>query len=96
MPILYSNIHLRYVPYTYVTTDLLCRKEFRFAYKSILLLDEFSLIANQMMHKLKGMEEVNERMNEFFKLYRHETRGGYMIINSQCILRFTIPIKICY
>lgn len=79
-PILYSNIKLRNIKFTIVTKDLLFRQKYRFAYKSVLLLDEFSLVADQMLYK---NSEINERLSEFFKLYRHETKGGSIIINSQ-------------
>lgn len=79
-PRLYSNIKLRNIEHIVVTKDLLFRKNFRFAYKSVLLLDEFSLVADQMLYK---NHEINERLSEFFKLFRHETQGGYLVFNSQ-------------
>lgn len=79
-PLLYSNIKLRNYEHVIVTKDLLFRKNYRFAYGSILLLDEMSLVADQMLFK---NHEINERLSEFFKLFRHETRGGYLVFNSQ-------------
>lgn len=90
-PLLYSNIKLRGIDYVPLTKDLLVRKNFRYAYKSVVILDEFSLIADQNMYG-KKFEEVTERMSEFFKLFRHQTKGGYMFINSQSTsdLNFTL------
>lgn len=79
-PILYSNIRLRNIRFTKVTKDLLFRQNYRFAYKSVLLIDEFSLMADQFCYKDR---EMSERLSNFFKLWRHETKGGYIIVNSQ-------------
>ena len=91
-PLLYSNIHLRNIKYTYLTNDLILRKNYRFAYKSIVILDEFSLVADQNMYG-KKYEEICERMNEFFKLFRHETKGGYLFINSQSTSDLNYTLK---
>lgn len=80
-PLLYSNIKLRNVPFVVVTKDLLCRDNFRFSKSSVLLLDEFSLVADQMRYK---DSELNERLSEFFKLFRHEVgKDCLIVINSQ-------------
>lgn len=89
-PVLYSNIKLRNIKFTLVTKDLLFRQNYRFAYKSVLILDEFSLVADQMLYK---NAEINERLSEFFKLFRHETRGGYIIVNSQSISDLHYSLK---
>lgn len=89
-PVLYSNIKLRNIKFTLVTKDLLFRQNYRFAYKSVLLLDEFSLVADQMLFK---NPEINERLSEFFKLFRHETMGGYIIVNSQSISDLHYSLK---
>ena len=80
-PLLYSNIKLRNIDFVVVTKDLLCRENYRFAKSSVLLLDEFSLVADQMMFKDRY---VNERLSEFFKLFRHEVgKDSLIVINSQ-------------
>lgn len=88
-PLLYSNILLRNYPFVKVTKELMFRKDFRFAYKSVLLLDEFSLVADQMLYK---DAEINERLSLFFKLFRHETKNGKIVINSQstCDLHYSL------
>lgn len=79
-PLLYSNIRLRNYDFVKINQDLIFRHNFRFAYKSVVLFDEFSLVADQMLFRDKAL---NERLTLFFKLFRHETRGGYCVINSQ-------------
>ena len=79
-PLLYSNIKLRNVPFVKITKDLFYRNTYRFAYKSIILIDEASLLADQMMYKDK---ELSERLSIFLKLIRHELHGGHLILNSQ-------------
>lgn len=79
-PLLYSNMRLRYVKHVPVTADLIQRKNYRFNYGSVLLLDEFSLMADQFTYKDRI---VSERLSNFFKLWRHETKGGFIVINSQ-------------
>lgn len=81
-PMLYTNIALdsERIEHVLLTKDLLSRKNYRFTYRSILLIDEFSLVADQMQYK---NDEINERLLEFFKLFRHQTRSGRIFINSQ-------------
>lgn len=79
-PLLYTNIPLRNIEHVILTKDLLFRKNYRFAYKSVVLIDEMSLVADQMLFK---NPEINERLSQFFKLFRHETRGGTIVVNSQ-------------
>lgn len=79
MPLLYSNIRLKGVSFVKLTKEILFRQK-RVAYKSVVLMDEFALIVDQMQYK---DPELNERLTEFFKLYRHESRGGYIVANSQ-------------
>lgn len=82
-PLLYSNIPLYGLKYVLLNnTDILKRRNWRFAYNSILYLNEASLIANSMSYKI---EEINEGLNLFVKLIRHEMRGSglCMIIDTQ-------------
>lgn len=78
-PLLYSNIRLRNIRFVRINKELIFRQN-RFAYGSVLLLDEFSLMADQYTYKDRG---ISERLSLFFKLFRHETKGGYIVINSQ-------------
>lgn len=80
-PLLYSNIKLKNYEHVILTKELLTR-DMRFNYKSVVLIDEFSLFADQQLYK---NQDLNEKLQLFFKLFRHETKGGYMIVNSQSI-----------
>lgn len=80
-PLLYSNIKLKNYDHVILTKELLTR-DIRFNYKSVVLIDEFSLFADQQLYK---NQDLNEKLQLFFKLFRHETQGGYMIVNSQSI-----------
>lgn len=80
-PLLYSNIPLKVPFYVPVTKELL-RRQVRPNYKSIIYLGEFSLIADSMTYK---DAILNEDISMFAKLIGHETKGGKLIIDSQCI-----------
>lgn len=80
-PCLYTNMNLSKVSYTLVNQDLLFRRKYRFAKNSVLLLDEFSLVADSQLIR---NQEINERLLTFFKLFRHEVGSrSFMVINSQ-------------
>lgn len=79
-PLLYSNIPLG-VMYTPLTKDILLRKE-RIAYKSIVFIDEISLVADNYDFKDLNM---NYQLKMFFKLFGHMSRGGKLFINTQNI-----------
>ena len=85
-PLLYSNIPLK-VPYVPLTQKLINREQ-RFAFGSVIYVNETSLFADSMM--VKDMD-VNERLMMFNKLIGHELHGGYLIMDSQscCDLHFS-------
>ena len=80
LPLLYSNVPLKtkYVP---LTDDLLLRRK-RFVYGSVIYAQEASLIADSQL--CKNMD-TNERLLLFNKLIGHETKGGYLIYDTQSI-----------
>lgn len=90
-PLLYSNIPLHGLDYVPVTHDMLMRKV-RFAFKSVVFLDEASLVADS---KLIKDEKINRELLLFFKLFGHETHGGLCIVNSQCITDLHYALKRC-
>ena len=79
-PLLYSNIPLS-VPYVPITLELLQRKV-RPRYGSVAYVNEASLLCDQMLFK---DDELNERLTLFNKLFGHETCGGYLVYDTQCI-----------
>ena len=80
-PLLYSNIPIGKIDYVPLTNNLLQRKT-RFAYKSVIFIDEMSLVADSMMYKDM---DLNERLMFFHKLIGHSTRGGKLIVDTQSI-----------
>lgn len=88
-PLLYSNIPLMKVNFVPLTTDLLLRKQ-RFAFRSVVFIDEASLVADSQLIK-DGL--LNTDLQLFFKLFGHETHGGKMFLNSQCISDLHYSIK---
>lgn len=90
LPLIYSNIPLG-VPYVELTDDLLLRKK-RFVYGSVIYCCEASLVADSQL--FKNME-LNERLLLFNKLIGHETKGGCVIYDTQCIGDCHYSIKRC-
>lgn len=89
-PLLYSNVPLNceYVP---LTDDLLLRKQ-RFVYRSVIYAQEASLIADSQL--IKNLD-INQRLLLFNKLIGHETKGGFLIYDTQCINDNHYSVKRC-
>lgn len=90
-PMLYSNIPLRYVKFNALTMKVIDRKV-RIPNKSVVLIDEISLLADSMLYK---DEKINQKLMLFIKLFGHYTHGGTLITNSQAILDCHFSIKRC-
>lgn len=90
-PKLYSNIPLRNVKYSPLTEDILKRKV-RIPNKSVVLLDEASLIADSMSFK---DNILNEELMLFIKLFGHYSHGGTCILNTQSIPDLHYNFKRC-
>ncbi len=88
-PVLCSSIPLRceYVP---LTLDILRRKK-RLPYGSVVLIDEFSLVADSMSYKSIN----NTELMMFIKLFRQETMGGVMYITTQSLSDCHYAMKRC-
>lgn len=91
IPMLYSNVPLRYKWYRQLTRDLLLRKE-RFYYGSVVYVNEASLLADSKMFK---DEELNEFLLLFNKLFGHETYGGFLLYDTQSLSDCHYAIKRC-
>lgn len=89
-PLLYSNVPLAcdYVP---LTDDLLLRKQ-RFVYRSVIYAQEASLIADSQL--IKNLD-INQQLLLFNKLIGHETKGGYLIYDTQSINDNHYAVKRC-
>lgn len=79
-PLIYSNVPLK-VDYVDLTEDLIFRRK-RFRYGSVIYVNEASLLADSQL--IRDME-LNERLTLFNKLIGHETKGGCIIYDTQCI-----------
>ncbi len=88
-PFLYSSIPLKGIEYVPLTRAHLMR-EVRFNYKSVVLIDEASLVADSQLIKDK---EINTQLLLFFKLFGHETHGGKCIVNTHCITDLHYALK---
>lgn len=74
-----------------MTTDILERNT-RPRYGSILYLCESSLVADSMLFKDK---DLNDRLLLFNKLIGHETKGGYLVYDTQSVLDNHYAVKRC-
>lgn len=89
-PLLYSNIPLA-VPYVDLTVDIIMRRV-RPRYKSVIYVNEASLLAQK--DTFRDME-LDERIMLFNKLYGHETKGGYIVYDTQAIVDLNCNIRRC-
>lgn len=82
-PLLYSNIPLS-IPHVRLTKDLLLRKV-RFAFNSVIILSETSLVADSMSATIKtdDQQKNNFDLNMFYKLIGHELHGGAVFTETQ-------------
>lgn len=100
LPELYSNIPLRINRKKYairLTKEHLLLQE-RIIPRSVCLLDEVDVFANQFQYNnpaivnSKGGEE-NGNFDEFCRFYRHYTKGGYLIFNTQATANENLTIR---
>lgn len=87
-PLLYSNIPIKSKFYVPLSNDIILRQT-RCHYKSVILIDESSLLATSLDYKDK---DLSEHLQLFLKLVRHSLLGSYrniwgsypnVIINTQ-------------
>lgn len=90
-PMLYSNIPLAKVKYNPLTIDIIMQK-YRIPNKSVVLIDEASLLADSMLFK---DQVVNNALMRFVKLFAHYTHGGTLIIDTQSVADNHFSIRRC-
>lgn len=88
LPLFYSTIPVGF-PHVRLTTELIERKE-RFAYKSVVWIDEATLLADSQLYK---DQELNAQLLEFCKLFGHETKGGCLFFTSHCLTELHISMR---
>lgn len=89
MPLFYSNVPIKVKNFRQLELDHLLRKK-RFAYKSVVYMQEASLLADSQLIKDK---DINNSLMLFFKLFGHETKGGKLIIDTQSICDVHYSLK---
>ena len=89
-PLIYSNIPLN-IPFVPLTEKIIQREE-RLNYGSVVYVCEASLVADSMTFK---NDLLNEQMLLFNKLFAHETKGGYIIYDTQSISDNHYAVKRC-
>lgn len=90
-PLFYCNVPVRCKHYCPLTRELLLREK-RFRYKSVVYVQEASLVADSMYFK---DEIVNEQLLLFNKLFCHETKGGYLFYDTQNVDDNHFAVKRC-
>lgn len=80
-PMFYSNVPIKTKNFVPLELKHLLREK-RFNYKSIVYLQEASLLCDSQLIKDK---DLNNKLMLFFKLFGHETHGGKLIIDTQSI-----------
>lgn len=90
-PMLYSNIKLARTDFNLLSMDIILRKV-RIPAKSVVLMDEASLIADSMMYQDK---EINNALTLFVKLFAHYSHNGTLIINTQSVADLHYSFKRC-
>ncbi len=90
LPLVYSNIPLA-MPYVPITKDLLLRKT-RFVYGSVIYVQEASLVADSQL--IRDMD-INTMLLLLNKLIGHETKGGIIVYDTQCVGDVHYSIKRC-
>lgn len=87
-PMFYSNIPVKFM-HNPLTKDILLRNK-KVPKKSVILIDEASLVADSMMFKDNN---INFQLLMFFKLYGHSSYGGSIFLNSHTLSDLHYSIK---
>ena len=90
-PLLFSNIPLSVKGYSPLTIDHIMRRV-RFPYRSVIYVCESSLVADSMLCK---DNDINNTLLLFNKLIAHETKGGYLIYDTQSVMDNHFAVKRC-
>lgn len=88
LPLFYSTIPVAF-PHVRLTLDLIMRRT-RFAYKSVVWIDEATLLADSQLYK---DQNLNASLLEFCKLFGHETKGGVLFFTSHCLTELHIAMR---
>lgn len=87
-PLFYSTIPVAF-PHVRITLDLIMRKK-RFAYKSVVWIDEATLLADSQLYK---DIELNSKLLQWCKMFGHMTKGGCCFFTSHCVSELHISMR---
>lgn len=87
-PLFYSNIPLT-VEYVSLTRDVLLMEK-RVVPRSVVFIDEASLVADSMLYK---DQKLNYQLLRFFKLFGHISLGGSCVVNTHSITDLHMSLK---
>lgn len=90
-PMLFSNIPLSNIKYNDLTLDII-ERNVRIPYKSVVFIDEASLLADNFSYDDKL---INEKITLFIKLFGHYSKGGSLIYNTQDLKDMHYAFKRC-
>lgn len=90
-PMFYSNVPVAMVKFNPLTEDIIYRRV-RIPDKSVVFIDEVSLLADSMMY---NDENKNNALILFYKLFAHYTHGGTCVLNTQSLADNHFSAKRC-
>lgn len=96
-PMLYSSIPVRFRSHFFAKKEwaIILKEEHlllqeRLKEKSVVFIDEIGSFANQFQYKNPN---ILDNFNEFVRLFRHYTKGGYFVCNDQCSENIVLEVR---
>lgn len=62
----------------------------KLGFKAVVFIDEIGSFANQFQYKNSN---ILDNFNEFIRLFRHYTKGGYLVVNDQCSENIVLEVR---
>lgn len=92
LPILLSNIPvlIKKDIFSYQLTEKHLLLQEKVPEKSVVFIDEIDSFASQYDFKEKNIVDI---FDEFIRLFRHYTQGGYLVVNSQCSENIVLVVR---
>lgn len=92
LPILLSNIPIiiKKDNYSKVLTEKHLLLQEHIPLKSVVFIDEVDSFASQYDFKEKNIIDI---FDEFVRLFRHYTQGGYLVVNAQCSENIVLVVR---
>lgn len=91
-PMLYTSIPVRISKneYSIILTEGHLLLQDKIIEKSVVFIDEVGSFANQFKYKHPN---IQDNFDEFIRLFRHYTKGGYLVVNDQCSENIVLEIR---